>query len=278
MPFLFDLDGTLYTDRGALPGAIDALATLRKRGVPFRFVTNTTRRCRRLVVERLRSYGFEVEAGEVFTSVMSAVSVLREMGARRLAPFVARATHEDLADFQLVGGMARQEEKREEREGIEKEPRPDVVLVGDLGPEWTAALLNEAFRYLLDGAGLVALQKDRFWLGPTGLEMDAGPFVAALEFASGAQAIVTGKPNPRFYQLAAEGWLSGESGERSTGSVVMVGDDLWADVDGAQRAGLQGWLVKTGKFREDVLRSSGVVPDRLLGSVVEVVGATGAPV
>jgi ribonucleotide monophosphatase NagD (HAD superfamily) len=51
----------------------------------------------------------------------------------------------------------------------------------------------------------------------------------------------------------------------------MIGDDLWSDVDGAQRAGLQGWLVRTGKFRLDVLEKSGVKPDRLLNSIADLV-------
>jgi ribonucleotide monophosphatase NagD (HAD superfamily) len=50
----------------------------------------------------------------------------------------------------------------------------------------------------------------------------------------------------------------------------MVGDDLWSDVAGAQRAGLQGWLVRTGKFRESVLLESGIQPDRIIGSVAAV--------
>jgi ribonucleotide monophosphatase NagD (HAD superfamily) len=51
--------------------------------------------------------------------------------------------------------------------------------------------------------------------------------------------------------------------------VAMVGDDLWSDVEGAQRAGLQGWLVRTGKFRDDALRTAGITPDRILSSVAE---------
>jgi len=52
-----------------------------------------------------------------------------------------------------------------------------------------------------------------------------------------------------------------------------VGDDLWADIEGAQRAGLAGWLVRTGKFREEVLRTSGIRPDRILSSVAALVEA-----
>ena len=79
------------------------------------------------------------------------------------------------------------------------------MVIGDLGAQWTPALLNEAFRYVLDGALLVALQKDRYWLGTTGLELDAGPYVTALEYATGKEAIVCGKPNAAFYLAAHDG-------------------------------------------------------------------------
>jgi HAD superfamily hydrolase (TIGR01458 family) len=143
---------------------------------------------------------------------------------------------------------------------------PDAVVVGDLGNLWSPALLNEAFRYVLDGAALIALQKDRYWWGATGLELDAGPYVAALEYATGLEATVCGKPRPSFYVAALAGLDLG-----SGAKAAMVGDDLWADVAGAQQAGLEGWLVRTGKFREDVLARSGVRPDRVLTSVAELV-------
>ncbi len=103
---LLDLDGTLYTDAGAIPGAVEAIAELRRRGRAFRFVTNTTRRSRRGLVERLRGYGFQVDPAEVFTSVMAGVRVLRERGIRRVAPFVANETLEDCGEFELVGGTS----------------------------------------------------------------------------------------------------------------------------------------------------------------------------
>ncbi len=267
---LLDLDGTLYTDAGPLPGAVAAIAALRCRGVPFRFVTNTTRRSRRGLVERLRSYGFEVDPAEVFTSVLAGVGVLRVRGIRRVAPFVARDTLEDLAEFDLVGGTS--------AAPAASAAHPAAVLVGDLGDQWTPSLLNQVFRQVLDGALLVALQKDRYWLGKTGLELDAGPYVAAIEYATGQQAIVCGKPEGAFYHGALATLRGAHAGlpaasAASQAPPAMVGDDLWADVAGAQHAGLQGWLVRTGKFREDVLARSGVKPDRILHSVVDIVGA-----
>jgi HAD superfamily hydrolase (TIGR01458 family) len=255
---LLDLDGTLYTDAGALPGAIDAVKLLRRRGVPFRFVSNTTGRSRSRVAQRLSGYGFDAAPEELITAVVAAGRVLREIGAQRIAPFIKRTAFEDLAGFELVGGLA-------PASGV----RPDAVVVGDLGDEWSYALMNQAFRYLLDGVPLVALEKDRYWLGPTGLELDAGPYVVALEYAAGVKATVCGKPSKAFYDTAIEsmGWQK----RRQDGAAppVMIGDDLWSDVDGAQKAGLEGWLVRTGKYRPDVFEKSGVKPDRVLNSIAD---------
>jgi len=249
---LLDLDGTLYGESGAVPGAAEALMALRRRRVPLRFVTNTTRRSRRLLAERLATYGLDARPEEVITAVMAAVAALRARGVRRVAPFVAEETLEDLAGFDLDGGT------------------PEVVLVGDLGDAWDFAKLNRAFHHLMDGAELVALQRDRYWQKGDELALDAGPFVAALEYATGKRATVAGKPSAAFFEAAlaslrAEG-IDGPEG------VVMVGDDLWGDIEGAHGAGLAAWLVRTGKFRADVYARSGIVADRVIGSVAEVPG------
>jgi ribonucleotide monophosphatase NagD (HAD superfamily) len=108
----------------------------------------------------------------------------------------------------------------------------------------------------------VALSRDRYFRQGERLALDAGPFVAALEYAASTTADVAGKPSPAFFAAAVE-----SLGLAPDRSVAMVGDDLWSDVEGAQRAGLQGWLVRTGKFREDVFRGASIVPDRVLESV-----------
>ncbi len=249
---LLDLDGTLYGEGGAIPGAPEALATLRRRGVPLRFVTNTTRRSRRLLAERLAGYGLEARPAEIITAVMAAVRALRERGVRRVAPFVAQATLEDLAGFDLSAD------------------RPEVVLVGDMGEEWDFATLNRAFHHLMDGAELVALQRDRYWQKGDALALDAGPFVAALEYATGTQATVAGKPSAAFFRAALE--TLRPEGITGPEGVVMVGDDLWGDIEGAHGAGLAAWLVRTGKFRAVVYAGSGIVADRVIGSVAELPG------
>jgi HAD superfamily hydrolase (TIGR01458 family) len=250
--YLLDLDGTLYQEGAAIPGAVDALMRLRRGGTPFRLVTNTTSRSRRMLVERLAGYGFTVRPDEIFTATLAGVEILAEAGYRAVAPFVPAGALEDMGGLALSGGTS-------------GSPRheADAVVVGDLGEGWTFDLLQEAFEDLLGGAALVALSRDRYWRNGERLTLDAGPFVASLEYASGRTATVAGKPSPAFY-AAAVASLGVEAS-----SVVMVGDDLWSDVEGAQRAGLSGWLVRTGKFRDDLLAASSITPDRILPSVAE---------
>lgn len=205
-----------------------------------------------MLVQRLRGYGFDVSAGEVFTATLAGTEIAKAAGYRRVAPFVPTAALEDMAELELAGGSS----------GRAGDGGPDAVIVGDLGEQWTYALMQEAFDYLSGGAALIALSRDRYWLRGERLVLDAGPFVAGLEFATGKNAVVAGKPSPAFFGAAV----------RSLGldpdlPAAMVGDDLWSDVQGAQGAGLQGWLVRTGKYRETVLRESGIRPDRILDSV-----------
>jgi phospholysine phosphohistidine inorganic pyrophosphate phosphatase len=252
--YLLDLDGTLYAGGAAVPGAPETLQRLRRAGVPFRLVTNTTSRSRAMLVERLRGYGFAVEAEEIFTATLAGAALARHAGHQVLAPFLPAPALEDLAGFELVGGLA------------SGRGTPQAVILGDLGEGWTYRLLQEAFEYVMGGAAIIALSRDRYWQRDDRLTLDAGPFVRALEYATGVEAHVAGKPSPAFYAAAlASLHLAASAG------AAMVGDDLWSDVEGAQLAGLQGWLVRTGKFREDTLRDSGITPDRVLPSVAALV-------
>jgi phospholysine phosphohistidine inorganic pyrophosphate phosphatase len=250
--YLLDMDGTLYTGQDAIPGAAEALERLRARHMPWRLVTNTTSRSRSMVVQRLQAYGLDVSPEEVFTATLAAGELARATGYAYVAPFMAESALEDMGALRLVGGTS----------GRRADRAPDAVLVGDLGERWSYALMQEAFEYLLEGAALIALSRDRYWLRDGRLALDAGPFVAGLEFATGKNATVAGKPSVAFYQAALR-----SMGLTTSKAAAMVGDDLWSDVEGAQRAGLQGWLVRTGKYRESALRESGIHPDRILDSV-----------
>jgi HAD superfamily hydrolase (TIGR01458 family) len=243
---LLDLSGVLYVQDEAVPGAADALAKLRDGGIPLRLVTNTTMRPRRSILERLERLGIEAEPSELLTPATLAVRRCEEAGYESVSLVVLDELREDLDGL-------------EEREGF-----VDAVIVGDLGEGWDYGILNRAFRQLMDGAELIALQKNRYWETAEGLSLDAGPFVSALEYATGREAEVVGKPSDSFFDLALS-----ELGVRAD-RAAMVGDDVEADVGGAMDAGLAGILVRTGKYREDLVRKSGIEPSATVESIADV--------
>lgn len=220
---LLDLDGVVYVGHAPLPGSLEAIRLVRDAEIPIRFITNTTRRPRRRIVLDLAKLGLEVEPKDVFTPAAIARDHLQ---------------HHDLVPFLVV-----HPDLREEFSDLSTGGR-EAVVIGDAGTYFTYDLLNQAYRRILHGAELLALAKNRNFLDRDHeLSLDAGPFVTALEFASGKTATVLGKPSPTFFSLAVE------SMGCAPGDVVMIGDDAEADISGAMAAGLEAILVQTGKYR-----------------------------
>jgi HAD superfamily hydrolase (TIGR01458 family) len=242
---LLDLDGVLYVEDEAIPGATDAVEAFRAGDLGLRFVTNTTARSRAATLRRLERLGFELEPEELVTPAALARQRCEEAGHRTVA-------------------LIMNEDVKEDFEGLEEVAEgPDAVIMGDLGEAFGFAILNRAFRMVMDGAELIALQKNRFWLTPDGLSLDAGPFVAAIEFASGRDAVVVGKPAPAFFEIVLGGLRA------EPGAAAMVGDDVESDVAGAMNEGLAGVLVRTGKYREAFVRQSGVEPTATVDSIAD---------
>ena len=242
---LLDLDGTVYQAGRSIPGACEAVERIRAAGVPLRFATNTTRVPRAGLVERLRGFGIAVAPDDIVTAPRVAAAWLAAHDVRRLALHVTEATAAEFAGFAL------------------DDEAPDAVVVGDLGADWSFERLNRAFRQVAAGARLVAIQKNRYWRTGDGLTLDAGPFVAAIEFASGRSATVAGKPSAPFFRGAAA------SMGLEAADLLVVGDDVDSDVRGAMAAGARGVLVRTGKFRPADLDAA-PAPDAVVDSVADV--------
>jgi HAD superfamily hydrolase (TIGR01458 family) len=243
---LIDLDGVLYVEEEPIAGAVQAVERLRGGGLPLRFVTNTTAHSRDSTLEKLARLGLPVESGELVTPAALAVQHCRERGHERVALIMNEEVKRDFADLEETAG------------------RVDAVIIGDLGPAFGYDVLNDAFQQVMDGAELIALQKNRYWMRADGLSLDVGPFVAAIEFATGLDAYVVGKPSRGFFdQVLAEVGVSAKA-------AAMVGDDIESDIDGALRAGLAAILVRTGKYREDRVRESGVRPTWVVDSIADV--------
>ncbi|MDQ4116761.1 MAG: TIGR01458 family HAD-type hydrolase [Actinomycetota bacterium] len=245
-----DIDGVLTVSWEPLPGAVDALAAVRAAGVPFVLLTNTTSRTRDRIAATLADAGFPVRRDDVLNAPSATAAYLRthHAGARCLVLTSGDVDH-DLEGVTLAG----------------PDDDVDVVVMGGAGPEFGYAELNRAFRALLDGAPLVAMHRNLFWATDGGLSLDSGAFLAGLEQAANVEATVLGKPAPAFFDAALD--RLGTTAQ----ATVMVGDDLEADVLGAQEHGMAGVLVRTGKFRPEDERGTGDDgPNHVLDSFADV--------
>ncbi|MEZ5359490.1 MAG: TIGR01458 family HAD-type hydrolase [Candidatus Zixiibacteriota bacterium] len=240
---MFDLDGVFYIGDSTIEGSLETIERLRKSGLPFRFTTNTTTKSRATLLTKLNRLGLPIKANEVFSAPEVAIRYLRKQGS----PSCFLCLNDDLMqDFS---------------EFTHTDQSPDFVVIGDINDGWHYDLLNKMFRMIIGGAEIIALHKGRYWHEPDGLYLDIGAFVAGLEYTTSKQAMIIGKPSAAFFHLVAE-----DMGIPPQ-QVMMVGDDVVSDVGGAQKAGLSGVLVKTGKYRDELVQKSGVTPDAVIDSV-----------
>jgi HAD superfamily hydrolase (TIGR01458 family) len=245
---LLDVDGVLHVSGAPIPGAADAVKHLRAAGHRIRFVTNSTTMSQAELGKQLRGMGFAIEDDELQTTGRVAARVL---AGKRVLALTMPGLLGDLEGMELIGINA------------------DAVLIGgcDEGEEpgriFSYLNLNRAFLELEAGAELYCLHRNRWWQTAEGPRLDAGAFVAGLEFAADVEATVLGKPSPEYFAAALE------EIDADPELAWMVGDDLEGDIGGAQRQGMRTVLVRTGKFRPDDLEGAGVLPDGIVSSIAQ---------
>jgi HAD superfamily hydrolase (TIGR01458 family) len=239
---LIDLDGVLYVADTPVPRAQEVIQRLAAQDIPRRYLTNTTTLTAASVLEKLQRLGFDVREGEVFSPITATIQFLKNQGTPSINPVVRDSVLPEFADFPR------------------NEERPDYVVVGDIGASWSYPLINKIFAQLHAGAELIAMHKNKFFQGEDGLQVDIGAFVAGLEYVSGKQANVIGKPSRSFFDLALQSLLLPAS------AVAMIGDDIETDVGGGKQAGMRGILVRTGKYRKGCEEHAAHMPDCIMDS------------
>jgi HAD superfamily hydrolase (TIGR01450 family) len=269
--FVLDADGVLMYRGAPISGSVAAIETLQRRGIPYRVVTNYSATHRdSLAAAFSKATGLPPEPERIITAASAAAGYTSKHF--RGAPLLVLASGDarrEWAGQQLVAP--------DDADG--DGARVAAVVIGDAGDDLSFRNLDIAFRHLRAGAGFVAMPRNPWWVTRRGPTLDAGSAVAGLEFALGRRAIVCGKPSPVvFREAVAE--LRGDiarSGGRALrmGEVAMVGDDPRADVAAAQRVGLRGILVLSGKHdRATALAAIGrAKPDAIAADLAEVVAA-----
>ena len=249
---LFDLDGVLYEGDKPIDGAANTINWFNKNNIPHLFLTNTTSKSRLELVTKLAGFGIKAKKEDFLTPCVAARQWLQSNNLNNIALFVPETTKEEFSDFNLIT-----EHKDNTHNNV------DAVVIGDLGEQWTFNIMNQVFRLLIYNpeAKLIALGMTRYWQTATGLQLDVGPMIKAFEYATGINAVVTGKPAVEFFQAAID-LLHGQN------DIVMIGDDIRGDIEASQHAGLKAIQVRSGKFSDSDLEL-GITPDVILDSVAD---------
>ncbi|MFJ7045405.1 HAD-IIA family hydrolase [Streptomyces sp. NPDC101112] len=255
---LVDIDGVLTVSWKPLPGAVGALREIRGAGLEVALVTNTTSRTRASIAGVLTGAGFPVTADDILTApTVTAAYLARHCpGARCALLNSGDDIREDLTGVRLTG-------YDDTDSDMDPDVDVDVVIVGGAGPGFDYVALNRAFGQLQRGARLVAMHRNLYWRTDDGLQLDSGAFLVGLERAARREAEITGKPSAAFFEaaLAHLGVAAGDA--------LMVGDDIESDVLAAQRAGITGVLVRTGKYLPETQHDAGGSPDHVVDSFAD---------
>jgi HAD superfamily hydrolase (TIGR01458 family) len=239
---IFDIDGVLEYQGKTYPGATGVVSSLREKGIKLRFLTNSTLKSRASCAERLREHSFEVYDEEVITASYATAEYLRQVKPRSIWVMLERQGLDEFKDFP------------------QDENDPEYLVIGDNRSRFDFETLNRALRVLKKGAKLIGMQNELIDSSMGELELNVGSWVRMLESASGVEAVYIGKPFPYAIELATRSL--GMSGDK----VLMVGDRVLSDIQGARNSHLHSALVKTGEYRPGDLKGE-TQPDWILEDI-----------
>ena len=241
---LIDLEGVVYLGENVVQGATNAIKRIKAKNIQIRYLTNTTTVTRQIILEKLNDLNIPANINEIFTPVMAANNYLNNLKISKIFLLTEEILKSDFKNF------------------IFEEKKPEAIILGDIYKKFNWDKLNQAFKLINDNNSLIiALHKNKYCRRAGEISLDLGAFVKALEFASSRKAIVMGKPEKNFFNLAIE-----DMNLKNT-EVMMIGDDILSDILGAKNNGIFSIQVKTGKYQIEDETNKYQQPDERINSI-----------
>lgn len=242
---LTDIDGTLYFKGASIPRAIDVVSKLREKGLKFLFFTNTDSKSPKTILKILQNYGFLIEEDEVFTPIIALKEFLSKYPTKKSYFVTTTEVEKEFQDYPRIEGSE----------------IPEFVIIGDFHDNWDVNRLNEAFKFVLKGAKLLGTQGNWYFLDRKGEPViDTGSFVHMIAKTANVEPIIFGKPSKEYFLQALK------KIKLRPGEVLVVGDDIESDIQGAKNAGIKGILVRTGKGQFFESSKSQIYPFKIIDS------------
>jgi len=246
-PLLIDLDGVLRISGQLAHGGKEFIEFIQKSQISACILSNTTKLPTSVILDFFQEN--EIDLGEI--QIQTALTTTHDYVKKNYATATVYCEKSAISVF----------------DDIEKSEQPEAVVLGDLGAGWTYDVMNKIFNQVMNGADIIAMQVNRFGKNDNGqLYMDAGAFIASIEYATGKKAKLMGKPSPIFFHSALK-----KIGINPTKPFYMLGDDLNADIKAGQDAGGKSILIMTGKTNRQMLENSNVEPDFVVDNLKEVI-------
>ena len=245
LPLLIDFDGVIRLGKDPAPDVKEFFNFIEKEKIPACVISNTTLKTSSEIKDFFTSNNIDFNIPTV-TASEAALQYAKEH-YKKIKVYSIESIKKIFSEL-LV------------------EENPEAVIVGDLVDGWSYDILNEIFRDVHSGADFIAMQKNKFWK-PDGKTpcLDAGSFVKAIEYATGKEALLIGKPSPIYFKTALK-ILDTENSD-----FLMLGDDLETDISGAQNIGGKGILIYTGKTKFPLPDNAKVKPAYEAKNLTEVI-------
>ena len=243
--FLIDIDGVILSSNELIKGSLNFIKNLNKKKIPYRFLTNNTTKNKKQLLLKLKKVGLTVNENQIISAGLAGISYLKKIGSPSCHLYLNKSLSKEYSIFET------------------NKKNKKYVVVGDRGNNWDYKALNEIFNLLISGCELISLHKGKYFEKEKKMQIDIGSIVSALEYCSGKKSVIIGKPSKEFFAIALD------SLELNSKNVVMIGDDLFADIEGAKLQNINTILVKTGKFRDDIVKNSLIKPDLIISSIDE---------
>ncbi|MCD6524649.1 MAG: HAD family hydrolase [Thermococcus sp.] len=252
---IFDMDGVVYRGNEPIEGAKEVIEFLKKRSIPFIFLTNNSTRDPAMYREKLLSMGIDVPEDTIVTSgVATRLYMKKHLKPGKIFVIGGEGLHREMK--RLGWGTVGLDDARN---GMWREIK--YVVVG-LDPELTYEKLKYGTLAIRNGAKFIGTNPDTTYPAEEGLYPGAGAIIAALKASTEVEPLIIGKPNEPAYEVAKE--KLGPVDE-----IWMVGDRLDTDIVFAKRFGMKAIMVLTGVSSLRDIEKSEVKPDLVLPSIRE---------
>ncbi len=231
---IIDMDGVVWRGDAPIGDLPATFNRIRERGLKFIFATNNSTRTAKQYVDRLQTFGVEVELWQVVTSSQAA--------ARAVAQKFRRGTK--VLIIGEDGLRIPMEEEGFEIASMENAPQSKVVVMGmDRGINFQK--VSEATLLIRKGIPFYATNTDITFPTPRGEIPGAGAWISVITAATNVEPIVAGKPFPFLMDLSLE-----KLGTKKEETLV-VGDRLETDIAAGQGVGCPTALVLSGVAKRE---------------------------